>query len=185
MFRLRRLLVELLLVTALEPRTHHHHHHHQQQCVDTKSQIEEHSRDKHLFRGDKNGRLIGIVKIIPSSPKENDNKTVTFPSNSPPSGKGKTKIDPSRRAALAQKWLSIEWTQPRVEWRGEDNHLCWERRRRRKTEIKFATMKVVNSIGGRMRRGKAGNWWNRNWFGDFVTDHRLLKFPTRKLVCKN
>lgn len=135
MFRLRRLLVELLLLTALEPRTHHHHHH-QQQCVDTKSQIEEHSRDKHLFRGQqKNGRLIGIVKIIPSSPKkENDNKTVTFPSNSPPSGKGKTKIDPSRRAALAQKWLSIEWTQPRVEWRGEDNHLCWERRRRRKGE---------------------------------------------------
>lgn len=67
MFRLRRLLVELLLVTALEPRTHHHHHH-QQQCVDTKSQIEEHSREKHLFRGQKkNGRLIGIVKIIPSS----------------------------------------------------------------------------------------------------------------------
>lgn len=77
MFRLRRLLVELLLVTALEPRTHHHHHH-QQQCVDTKSQIEEHSREKHLFCGDKNGRLIGIVKIIPSSLRQR--KMTTRPS---------------------------------------------------------------------------------------------------------
>lgn len=78
MFRLRRLLVELLLVTALEPRTHHHHHH-QQQCVDTKSQIEEQSRDKHLFRGQKkNGRLIGIVKIIPSSLRQR--KMTTRPS---------------------------------------------------------------------------------------------------------